>query len=495
MTDRSDFARRGMEAGPRADRLEALLASGGDERIALDPANGLNRYGCAARPAPEECAFSSSTASTISAGAFAAAARLDRLMSAGGARAADMDRVRQTLTALCGLPPAQAQDLILAPSGTDLHLIVADLARGGSLRPLTTVMADPAESGRGVPLALSGRRFGASLPHGGGAVAGAQLPDLPPGALVTVRVRDDDGAARPAETVDAEVEAACARAIRGGGPVLLAVLDVSKTGLSVPSLACAARLKAAHGETLTVLVDACQFRLSGQSVARRLNEGFLVAVTGSKFYGGPAFCGALFVPASCAEQLRAQPLSRALCDYSARADWPAGYAARSLLSDAPNLGLLLRWEAALHEMWAFHALPMTEVAGFVAEFAAAMAAHLASCPQLEPIAAPRSSQAGRGWDSVPTIFPFLVRGPAGVLGSAAVQTLYEQLRARPSDPVRLGQPVAIGRREGGPLSALRLSLGARDVVEALSRPDGREAVAARARRALAMTAQAARAAG
>ncbi|MDB5495242.1 MAG: hypothetical protein JWP86_2579 [Phenylobacterium sp.] len=490
MTDRSDFARRRTEADPRADRLEALLASGGDERIALDPATGLNRYGCGVRPAPGECAFSSSTASTLSPGAFAAAAaRRDHLLSAGGARAADMDRIRQTLTALCGLPPAQAQEVILAPSGTDLHLIVADLARGGSLRPLTTVMADPAESGRGVPLALAGRRFGTGLPHGGRAVAGEPLPDLPPGSVMTIRVREDDGAARPAEAVDAEVEAACARAIRGGGPVLLAVLDVSKTGLSAPSLACAARLKAAHGEALTVLVDACQFRLRGESVARRLALGFLVAVTGSKFYGGPAFSGALFVPAGCAERLRAQPLSPGLADYCARTDWPAGYAARTLLPDASNLGLLLRWEAALHEMWAFHALPAAEVAGFVGEFAAAVADQLASCPQLEPIAPAAPSQAAGGWDSIPTIFPFLVRGPAGVLGSAAVQALYEQLRSRDADPVRLGQPVAIGRRRGEAVSALRLALGARDVVEALR--GGRAAVIERARRALTITARAA----
>ena len=491
MTDRSDLARRGTEADGREERIAALLASCGDERIGLDPATGRNRYGCSLRPAPGECAFSSSTASTISAGGMAAAARLDRRLGAGAAPAAEMDRVRRTLTALCGLPPAQAQDLILASSGTDLHLIVADLARGGSRRPLTTVTADPAESGRGVPLALCGRRFGVGLPHGGGAAAGEPLPDTPPGTVMAISVRGEDGAARPAEAVDAEVEAACARAIGGGGPVLLAVLEVSKTGLSVPSAACAARLKAAHGEALTVLVDACQFRMSGERLAERLDQGLLVAVTGSKFYGGPAFCGALFVPASCAERLRAQPLSAALADYSARTDWPTAYAARRLLSDAPNLGLLLRWEAALDEMSRFTALPAAEVTAFVAQFGAAMAAELAGGPQFEAIAAPAHSPAVEAWDSVPTIFPFLVRGPGGVLGSAAVQMLHEQLRSREIEPVRLGQPVAVGRRAGRPVSALRLSLGARDVVEALSRPGGREAVLARARRALSLTAEAA----
>jgi hypothetical protein len=285
------------------------------------------------------------------------------------------------------------------------------------------------------------------------------------------------------------VEAACARAVRAGGPVLLTLLDVSKTGLAVPSPACAARLKAEHGEALTVLVDACQFRLCGQTLAAHLAQGFLVAVTGSKFFGGPAFCGALFVPAGEAARLRRQPLSPSLADYSARGDWPPAYAARAMLPHAQNLGLLLRWEAALHEMAAFHRLPSEAVRGFVARFAAAVETDLAASPHLEPVAAPPLARPAETWDSLPTIFPFLIRGPM------AAQPLYERLRDRAADPVRLGQPVAVGRRDDGPLSALRLALGARDVVEALSAVGGEAAVIDRARRALAITARAARSAG
>jgi hypothetical protein len=39
---------------PRHDlgdrRIEAILVTGGDERIALDPRTGLNRYGCGVEP-------------------------------------------------------------------------------------------------------------------------------------------------------------------------------------------------------------------------------------------------------------------------------------------------------------------------------------------------------------------------------------------------------------------------------------------------------------
>src|SRR6185437_14230818 len=46
--------------------LERLLADGGDGRLNLDPASGLNIYGCRPAPRGEALAFSSSTASSIS---------------------------------------------------------------------------------------------------------------------------------------------------------------------------------------------------------------------------------------------------------------------------------------------------------------------------------------------------------------------------------------------------------------------------------------------
>ena len=54
-------------------RLEDLLASGGDRRISL--AKGRNKYGCASFPQSEGGGLSSSTASSISEGAYARAGR------------------------------------------------------------------------------------------------------------------------------------------------------------------------------------------------------------------------------------------------------------------------------------------------------------------------------------------------------------------------------------------------------------------------------------
>lgn len=55
---------------------ERLLISGGDARIGLDPASGLNKYGCQPLPDSGLLSFGSSTASTISQAGFVAADQL-----------------------------------------------------------------------------------------------------------------------------------------------------------------------------------------------------------------------------------------------------------------------------------------------------------------------------------------------------------------------------------------------------------------------------------
>jgi hypothetical protein len=409
-----------------AMRLEAdtaaLLIRGGDERLTLDPCTGLNRYGCGAVPHRGLIAFSSSTASTISPAGFAAAQalhmRLSAFASPADAYAAAAADLRLRLAANCGLPPAQAKSIILSPSGTDVHQVAARLARGAAA-PLTIILPEPCETGRGVPAALEAS-----------------------GRLHPVRLREDDGRPRATEAVDRDVQQACEAAIAGPGRALLCLLDQSKTGLVAPSAACAAALKQRFGDALSVLVDACQFRLSPLSLRAYLDAGFDVAVTGSKFLGGPAFSGALLRP----------PGAEAVDDGA----------------EAPNLGLLLRWEAAMVELTDFRALSDTSLAALTWDFSRAVEDWLDRAPAFERVPAlPLDRPSPDAWDARPTIFSFLPMAGGRPLNGAATQALFTRLRG-----VRLGQPVHIGRRAGEPVSALRLALGARQITAALASGDG-----------------------
>jgi hypothetical protein len=459
--------------------LEVMLAEGGDARLAQDPVTGRSRYGCSARPDPGPADFGSATASNISLKGFAAAGAVrQRLTEADGREprsltyARELQRLRGELIDLCGLRDASDLDVVFAASGTDLHLIVAELVSGSAAEPTVCINIEPQETGSGVPNALAGRHFSSWTAFGSPVCEGAAF-----GAggteVVSLAARTPDGGLRPADDVDAELNAIAKAAVGDGRKILLTVADTSKTGLISPGLDAVLALRQRYGESVEVLIDACQFRLSPQTLQAYLGHGFLVAVTGSKFLTGPTFSGALLVPGAVAERLRARLPRPGLRPYSARAEWPAAWVAGAALTEATNYGLLLRWEAALSDLRDFRALPEAAVETAARGLADAVQARLEADPWFEPLETRPLDRSAlgvhSGWDSVPTVFPFLLRhsggGHDGFLSLAAGQDVYRGLMSR---RVRLGQPVRCGERDGRPISALRICNSARLITESVA---------------------------
>ncbi len=142
-----------------------------------------------------------------------------------------------------------------------------------------------------------------------------------------------------------------------------------------------------------------------------------------------------------------------------------------------NIGLLLRWHAALAEMADFHSVAPSVRDEIVQGFALGVLEAIDRHPRVELVPSPwteRAALAGRGLDELPTIFTFTVRGRDG--RSLAMEparrlqrTLQRDLSAELTDEasaraarseVYLGQPVAIGPGPDGPVGALRFALGA-----------------------------------
>jgi hypothetical protein len=377
-----------------------------------------------------------------------------------------MQRIRDELIHLNGLGEHGA-DIVFAPSGTDLHLFVPQLLGGRG--NLTAIAVETAETGSGVHLAASGSHFSdrsafaaahakASFRDGGHAVR-----------VVTVACRNEDGTPRPLAQMDREVESLAENIVKADGSVLIALTDLSKSGLIAPGISCVCALKDRFSEQIDILVDACQFRISPATLRAYLARDFIVAVTGSKFVAGPAFSAALIVSKHLGRRLSSHSLPPRLNAYSAKGDWPEGWAARNALSDGSNFGLLLRWEAALAHMRAFHALAEKDVRAFITSFAASISKRLAEDPAFEPLPAHSLDRAplveGKSWDSIPTIFPFLLRTDAGYLNREETARIHEQLK---EGLFHLGQPVACGTRGNIPISALRICLDMRLIADGVS---------------------------
>lgn len=473
---------------------ELLLAEGGDARLGLGHASQLNHYGCSHRPRPWAVTYASSTASSLSERGFggAEAARRRMLVAAlGGALddgaadpvAAEIERVRTAIARHYNLPAGTA--IVLAASGTDCELAaLAVAARATPAAPLVNILTAPDETGSGVPLASVGRHFANDTALGVAVTKGAPIHGMP--ASVTradLAIRRSDGTLIPA----AEVDASCARIVAdvaaGEGRALLHFVDVSKTGLLAPSIACVAAIARRHRGAVDVVVDACQARLTAARVRSYVEVGWMVMITGSKFFTGPPFCGALLIPPAMRGRLAGASLPAGLADYARRTDWPADIPAAGGLPAGSNRGLALRWSAAVAEMEAFAAVPALRKRTVLLLFAEAVAAAIDTNPDVKrvvapPLIRPVLGDVLQGWDDIPTIMPFLVLGPdRRPLDLEQARRLYQWLNADVAACLpaglgaterflaalrcHIGQPAPVADGAGGIAGALRISAGAR----------------------------------
>lgn len=473
--------------------LEQLLASGGDTRLRLEPVARLNFYGCRPFPRPEAFTFASSTATSISERAFAEAeaARADLVRTAlrqGLETAFDarVEALRAELLALLGLS-GSGTEIVFSPSGTDSELHAVFVARALLGTPMTSIIAAADETGSGVAQASCGRHFNTLTAQGVAVAKGDPIAGLAEGvASLPLPLRAAGRPRSPAE-MDEAVLRAIAETVASGRNVLLHVMDHSKLGAQCPSRAVLEEIARRWSGAVQVVIDACQMRLGRSRLAWHLAQGHLVLITGSKFFTGPPFSGALLVPPPLARRLcDAAGFAAGLGDYTQRSDWPLAWAGlRAGLAERANLGQLLRWIAAAREMRDYFAVPLAFRRAALQRFAAVVPDLIAAEPALALLPEePRPSAAADEDMAARTIFPFLVRRAGRALAPAACGVLYRALNADVSavlpsalpDAERklaaqlchIGQPVPIAEPGGGAIAALRISAGARVVSESWS---------------------------
>jgi hypothetical protein len=449
---------RALGTLPRSDyslpaaTVSLYMNSGGDERIRLDPLTGRTRYGTTGAPAENEIWFSSSTASSVHPRSFAAAGvTLARFISTGRSHDADvkswLDGLRSRLNDRFGIPGGE---VVLAASGTEAEFAALSVARALLQRPLTNIVVAPEETGRGVMNAAAGRHFLGSSSLGGAVTAGAILKgfDRRPVETQGIAIRDEAGYPRDPSDIDRDAAVLVAQALAAGRDVLLHVLDASKTGLAGVTRETARMLaKQARGR-LAIVVDACQLRCQPLQLQEDVEAGFIVMITGSKFAAGPPFAGALLLSPSTVERLAEPPqLPAGLSAYSARFDWPevlrGSFAAD--LETPVNLGLALRWEAALAAIEPYFALPEALRFQILSWFAGKVHRLVADRPHLKQVAGEPSR--------AKTIIPVETLGeaatPAGAAELYAALASPQGLVGAPSKLAKachLGQPVPIGAR-------------------------------------------------
>ncbi|MGV7211945.1 hypothetical protein [Bradyrhizobium sp. UFLA05-112] len=462
--------------------LETLLASGGDQRLALDPRDGLNAYACAPQPTPEIWNFASSTASSISQVAYdrAALAReelvhkslFDEVEIAFDARLEDM---RDELRGHLQLSPRV--DVVFSPSGTDAQLHALFLARAVLGAPPVTIVVGSDQTGSGTALTARGRHFSSATASGVSVRKDSPIAGLGGDSIALPLMAEADA--------DSAVLRAIQTVVAQGAPVLLQIMDSSKLGWRAPSEDCLDEIAKRWPGRVQIAVDACQMRLGRRRLRFYLDRGYLVLVTGSKFFGGPAFSGALLVPKGFARALgRLNEIAPGFLDYASFFDWPRGWnGLRSRFERRPNFGQWLRWEAALAEIARYYALPGAFRAKALGEFKAGIDDMIALTPSLGAIASTAHRSGVDDEEFVhETIFPIMLLRDGRPVSIADTNAVYRALARDLNDDgvgsaadrqvvaqrCLVGQPVRLERPDGTQAAPLRLCISAQLVTDAWS---------------------------
>ncbi len=466
--------------------LNDLLVRGGDIRLALDHARGVNEYGCGPFPSPDTWCFASSTASPISEAAYErvglAREKMMRSAIAVGFETAFETRaeeMREELKACLELA-AQEVDVIFSPSGTDSQLHALALARSLLGPKLITIVVAADQTGSGTAHTARGRHFSSRTGAGCAVRKDTPIAVLSGDSIVLPLLETSPDIKARADGDDAVLET-IEKTVACGAAVLLQIMDSSKLGWRAPSEACLKEIARRWPDQVRIVVDACQMRLSRRRLRTYLDRGYMVLATGSKFFGGPAFSGALLLPAALAKALeRAEGIAAGLLDYASRSDWPKALGAwRSAFESRPNIGQWLRWEAALSEMTAYYSLPGAFRKLALRELGATIASMIALSPSLGSVESALMTSDEDEEFAQATIFPFTLRRDGRLLSATECRLLHCALTRDcgdlfTADPAEqtiaaqrclLGQPVRIERQHESPTAVLRLCVGARLIAE------------------------------
>ena len=473
--------------------LDDLLGCGGDPRLMLDPIARVNDYGCGVMPSPQTLSFSSSTASTISERAYerAGLAREELMRSAiavGLEEALEtrIEEMREELKSHLGLVATEV-DVVFSPSGTDSQLHALFVTRALRGEAITTILVGSDQTGSGTAYTARGRHFNRFTASGTVVRKDTSIAGLE-ADCITLPLADATGL-KPRADADLAVIEAIEAAVARGARVLLQVMDASKLGWHAPSEACLDEISRRWPGQVQVVADACQMRLGRGRLRRHLDRGHMVLVTGSKFFGGPAFSGALLVPPSLAQALDGRvTIAPGLKDYASRSDWPMRWSAlRSQFESRANLGQWLRWEAALEEIRAYYDIPDEFRAMALRELRIGIESLIALSPSLRAFGTvAKSSVAEDDEFSGATIFPFTLHHEGQTLSATECRIVHRALARDLGDIIGgsaadcdiasrrclVGQPVRIERHGEQPAAVLRLCLGARLVTEAWSQDAG-----------------------
>lgn len=462
---------------------EALLIDGGDSRLRVSKNTLLNKYGCRPFPRPEAYTFASSTASSISSLGFEKAEkkrigliRKSLLNGAEKTAATFFEDIKSHIKRSLTLP--RDCEIILAPSGTDACLEFAGICQAiYEKKEIVHILVASEETGSGVALALEGKHFSDTTANGIRVQKEKLIDGFKEVTVEKISLRNEKGILKDFKLIDTEVLNLIKKTYAEEKQPVLHIMKQSKLGYSAPSDDLLDELHELYGQKLLKIIDNSQLRLERKEIRYYVEKGFVITVTGSKFFTGPPFCGALLIPEAHNNTWSGvrKHLPEGLKDYFYKKSWPMEWPMTGHLNNGTNYGISLRWYASVVEIRRYFQIPDVLRRLGNQKFCNFVGKLIDRSDHLEPLLTQEEIHKIPGESDGRTIFPFYVKLDGDVLTEEKARRLYELLNLDlntlynlpqedkyvGSQLCHIGQPVKIKYKNGKTTGVLRISLGAR----------------------------------
>jgi hypothetical protein len=338
-----------IESIDNSENFELALSSGGDERNLL-LSTGLNRYHV--HPVKDMFAFNRGSCTCnvlnpdVATGVFSLFQNLETgMVSLEQAREQQKERLRKMLH-----PPQESHfDFFFAPSGSDLCYYPILFSRlSQPHKKILSIVTCAEEIGTGSVLANKGLFHGEQT---------QVLEKVNKGTPVNHAIEIDvkTFSARDAESriLDHSDEiSALIEKYHEQYAIIANFVIGSKSGIEDDIEI----IKKHRDKDVMWVLDMCQLRATPDWVNTLLELDCCLMITGSKFYQGPPFSGAMLVPAKYLDKIKEANESLGFEAIFSYYDFPPNLSLRSSFPKVINMGLLLRWEAAILEMEKLSAL-------------------------------------------------------------------------------------------------------------------------------------------
>lgn len=326
--------------------FELALTYGGDERIELKE-NGLNKYFLNPFRSEGLLSRASCTCSPLSDDVRARVHGAFKMYRSGEATLEDI-RIKQRYRMKALLQNAYTSDfnILFAPSGSDLcyyPLLFSKIMTGN--KPIMSLISRPEELGTGSILANTGHYHAEKTQMKDRVEKGGKITDNLDVDHILFPARSEDGSVIDHKK---EIYDAIDR-YRNSHSIIVNLVIGSKSGIEDN-----VSIIKDGPDDVTWVIDLCQMRAKPKLFNELLAENCLLMITGSKFYQSPPFSGALLVPETYAAKLFEgeinQEIVRGFDSIYSKFDFPPSYRnLRSFFDSKENIGLTLRWEAAICE--------------------------------------------------------------------------------------------------------------------------------------------------